>query len=215
MSRGIAYAGSGSMQKFLLFGVFVGFGALLTLVLVNLYPSRLLKKINIEIFVVEKKIFKTRAQLFEDLIKKQVVVRKEFNALFQAPFATHLSHAELRAEMQTNIEKYGGPGPVLLNPFDYLYADKFGGHAITGVSTREDAKAVIYEIRLQLKKKLRISTKIEGAFVTVTGSVRKNNSSEKYLQRFVQTLPVPDGTDLTRMQVSSSAERVLLEFPKF
>ena len=212
----MAYAGFGvmAMRKFLISGTSVAFGAVLTLILVNLYPTVFLKKINFENYIVDKKIFKNRAQLFEDLVKKQMLIRKEFNALYHSPFATELSQTELREEMQSHIERHSAPGPFLLNPFDYLFADKFGGHAITGVTTREDTETVFYEIGLQLKKIPVISTKIEGAFVTVIGSIQKNNS-EKYLQRFIQTLPVPDGTDASRMQVSSEVDRVTLKFPKF
>lgn len=111
--------------------------------------------------------------------------------------------------------------------FENLFPDKykFGSENLTDVQTKEDEKAVYYEIKLGDLNSTSINTKVEDGYVTITGTTEKNNdhaedqdenvfSRSVFKSTFQRSFPVPEHVDQNKMQVSSDAGKIILKFPK-
>ncbi len=130
-------------------------------------------------------------------------------------------------------EEAGGPGLAprggtrggLAGPGGMLGGMGFGaGGRLTGgiqMTTREDDKAVFYEIQVKDLAKEKVNIRVENETVTISGNIESTGSSDEegatrmyFKSSFQRTFPVPEGTDASKARMRQEKDKIIVEFPK-
>ena len=167
-------------------------------------------------------------QIYDDIFKKQEGIRRQFDDIFNDGFIANNDPFEqmrkMREQMEKHMEGFGGKNHSMINPFDSWFSDKFGGGTINDISKREDDSFVYYDIKVEDVKSTSINTKVEGGYITITGSVERKSESEGkddslsaqsvIKSSFNRTFPLPENVDQNKMQMLTEKDKVILKFPK-
>jgi HSP20 family molecular chaperone IbpA len=169
-------------------------------------------------------------RLYDDVLKQQNSVRKQFNNFFNDDFFKQSNPFEemkrMRQQMEERISQMERGQPLLTDPFDSWFSDKFGGGSVYDITKREDDQFVYYDIKVSEVESTSINTKIENGYITITGtqeeqklSVDENEddglTSRSYLKStFERTLPLPENVDPNRMELKSEENKIVVKFPK-
>lgn len=156
-------------KKYLLFAAVAFISGIFLLLAYSLYSS----DNNRDVAMAAEEAQLDREKIFDDIIKRQIGIKNQFNRLFDENFFDQENALEevqvMRDQMAKRIHKRYGHKTAMLNPFDYLFADKFGGE-VTDISTREDENFIYYDITINDPNSQLLSTKIIDGFVTITGT---------------------------------------------
>jgi len=166
----------------------------------------------------------TYQSLFDDILKNQDAIHRQFDSLFDDDFFDRNDPFEemrrIREEMNKRMEEFGTQNST--NPFDSWFSLKFGGGTIHDISKREDDDFVYYDIKVDDLNSASVSTKIENGYIAITGSVEKrhgnddedSHSAEVYKSTFNRTFPLPDYVDQNKMEMLPEGNKITLKFPK-
>ena len=90
------------------------------------------------------------------------------------------------------------------------------GSSVYHISEREDQDYVYYDIKAEDLSFTNLNTKVESGYVTITGTLEKNESSGQsfFKTTFNRSFPLPENIDQDKMQMTSEKGVVVLKFPK-
>ena len=102
--------------------------------------------------------------------------------------------------------------------FDGWFSDRFGGGDVSDFSQREDDKYVYYEIKIPGMDGNKTNIKIENGMVNISGDIKEINESKngrsEYISQYRRSLPVPDGVDAGKADISAESSKAIIKFPK-
>jgi HSP20 family molecular chaperone IbpA len=164
--------------------------------------------------------------VFDDVFKKQNDIHNQLDNLLDDDFFSQKDPFEelrkMRRQMEKRMDRLGGRGHSMSNPFDSWFSDKFGGGTANDISKREDDYFVYYDIKVEDVKSTSITAKVENGYVMIQGSLeRKNQTHEEGVageslvkSSFNRSFPVPENVNSKQMMMETAQNTIILKFPK-
>jgi HSP20 family molecular chaperone IbpA len=164
-------------------------------------------------------------KVFDDIIKSQQEIDKNFDALFDKQFFKREDPFNEMKKMRDDIGKRIAElsqGGSPRNPFDAWFSEKYGTGSLNDISKREDADYVYYDIKVENLNETSIHTNILNGQITISGTTEKKDEKNEngvatenvYKSTFEKTFPLPENVDQHKMQMSTEKDKVVLKFPK-
>ncbi len=167
-------------------------------------------------------------QIYDDIIKQQEAIRRQFDDLFKEDFLAQNDPFEEMKKMRNQIgkhrERLHGKNQSKDNSFDSWFSDKFGDGSINDISKREDDNFVYYDVKIDDVNSTSINTKVENGYVRISGTIEKKSDSEEkdksysshnlFKSSFDRTFPLPEDIDQNKMQMITEKDKIILKFPK-
>jgi HSP20 family molecular chaperone IbpA len=112
-----------------------------------------------------------------------------------------------------------------LDSFHKKFEENFSSFESPGIgqiSQREDENYVYFDVQVDDLKSTSIETQVEDGQLLLSGTVEKKSGddgdeaafSSSYKSTFQRSLPVPEGVDAMKMQVTNEKNKVIIKFPK-
>lgn len=165
----------------------------------------------------------TESRAFDDILKDQEKIFKNFDSLFDRnffhqgdPFA---EMKRMREQMHRQFENWNKDtsSGFLSSPFDSWYGNRFGG-TVADISQREDKDNIYYDISIDGLGDSKVNTEVKNGYVTIKGEMKKEKGDDKakslMQSSFQRTFPVPSGVDADHMEMISEKGKITLRFPK-
>lgn len=165
----------------------------------------------------------TESRAFDDILKDQEKIFKNFDSLFDRDFFHHddpfAEMKRMREQMHRQFENWNkdASSGFLSSPFDSWYGNRFGG-TVADISQREDNDNVYYDISVDGLGDSKVNTEVKNGYITIKGETKKEKDDDKakslMQSSFQRTFPVPNGVDADHMETISEHGKITLRFPK-